>query len=374
MTEFRIDFNKTKALIVDRSGQRPAGNEPWAPVIVTSEEIDAEIERLASLPRPANGRREALIVHPNAARHAPGLAPGIQVTLSVLKPGESTEPFRHNATEVNFCIRGSGQSCSTHAPVRFRQYDVWNMPSYTPYVRVNDGSELQVCLTYSNAALLQFMQVYLADVNPSMQPEAAAQHSGHDAPRSASRFGTFALGNDGAMLMPYEQLINPPAVESKALHWPWDAVRAELQKLESLGEEYVGRRLYLLYNPLTGRTNGTTPNFFATMTIRPPNIIDRPHRHVSAAINYYFQGSGYSSVAGNIYPWKAGDLMLSAPGWVVHNHASGGEPVCELTVQDQPLNIAMEALLWQESLKAPPILLGTEVGFDTNRGHVDLTR
>ena len=34
-----------------------------------------------------------------------------------------------------------------------------------------------------------------------------------------------------------------------------------------------------VYNPATGRTNGTTPNFFATMAVRPPKIVDRPHRH-----------------------------------------------------------------------------------------------
>jgi len=49
-----------------------------------------------------------------------------------------------------------------------------------------------------------------------------------------------------------------------------------------------------MYDPTTGRTNGTTPTFFATITIRPAKIVDRPHRHVSAAINYYFQGSGYT--------------------------------------------------------------------------------
>jgi len=59
--------------------------------------------------------------------------------------------------------------------------------------------------------------------------------------------------------------------------------------------------------------------------------------------------------------------MLSAPGWAVHNHASYDDYVYELTVQDQPLNIQMESLLWQENLKAAPALLGTEVGFDTNR-------
>ena len=36
-------------------------------------------------------------------------------------------------------------------------------------------------------------------------------------------------------------------------------------------------------------------------------------------------------------------------------------------MQDQPLNIAMESLLWQEDLKRPPALLGAEAGFATNR-------
>jgi gentisate 1,2-dioxygenase len=144
-------------------------------------------------------------------------------------------------------------------------------------------------------------------------------------------------------------------------------VKSELDKLVALGKDYVGRRLYLLYNPMTARTNGCTPSFFATMTIRPPKIVDRPHRHTSAAVNYYFAGRGRSTVEGRVYEWKAGDLMLSAPGWAVHNHASYDEPVYELTVQDQPLHIAMESILWQESLKVPLAVLGQQEGFSTSR-------
>ena len=51
----------------------------------------------------------------------------------------------------------------------------------------------------------------------------------------------------------------------------------------------------------------------------------------------------------------------------VHNHASYDEPVYELTIQDQPLNIAMESLLWQESLQQPMKVLGAQAGFATNR-------
>ena len=371
MNEFRKDFQTMRGRFLDLAGQAARDeNTYWAPIVVTKNEIDAAVERLAGLPQPANGRRESLIVHPLAAANAPGFAPGIQVKLSVLKPGERTAAFRHNATEVNFCIGGSGHTLVAGRLIAFAQYDVWNHPSYAIYRHVNDGKDLQVRLTYSNAPLLQHMQVYLPEDEPSaeLHPVEDAEEKAHKSdPRRKSPFGMIPLGKEGGMLMPYEILINPQTVESKPLHFPWKDVKRELDKLEALGEDYAGRRLYMMYNPVTGRTNGATPNFFATITIRPPKIVDRPHRHVSAAINYYFHGKGYSMVAGNRYEWAAGDLMLSAPGWAVHNHASYDGHVYELTIQDQPLNIYMESLLWQEDLKKPAALLGSQPGFETNR-------
>lgn len=359
--------------IVDVSGAKAPEPELWAPIIVTGAEIDAEIDRLASIPRPANGRRESLFVHPKSTGIERGLAPGIQVKLSVLLPGERTAPIRHNSALVNFCIRGSGMAVVDGTRVDYAQYDVFNTPSYRTYVHVNDSDDVHVRLTYSNAPLLEKMNVHLVDEDPPEVPAVPSPDGGvaEADPAKVSPFGTFELNDSGAMLMPYERLINPPAMESHVLHWPWVDVKAHLDKLDALGADYVGRRLYLLYNPMTGRTNGTTPSFFATITIRPPGIVDRPHRHVSAAVNYYFKGRGYSRVAGRKYEWQAGDLMLSAPGWAIHNHASHDEQVYELTVQDQPLNIAMESLLWQENLKHPAVVLGSENGFATNRQEIE---
>ena len=59
--------------------------------------------------------------------------------------------------------------------------------------------------------------------------------------------------------------------------------------------------------------------------------------------------------------------MLSAPGWAIHTHASDEGPVYELTIQDMPLNINMDSLLWQEELTGPVSLLGSQAGFETNR-------
>jgi gentisate 1,2-dioxygenase len=350
----------------------PGTLDLWEPTLIAREEIEADVERLAAIPRPENGRRESIFVHPRATAPGWGLAPGIRVTLSVLKPGERTAPIRHNSTQVNFCIRGSGVTEIAGRSIAYRQFDVWNTPSYQAYMHFNDGNGLQARLTYSNAPLLEMLNIHVVDDDPPLGL-AAVRDPGEDAvrddPRRKSAYGMIRLEN-GSLLMPYEALINPEIVRSRPYHWPWPELKRHLDRLEGLGQDYLGRRLYMMYNPMTGRTNGITPSFFATITIRPPGIVDRPHRHISAAINYYFHGTGHSTVEGRRYDWKAGDLMLSAPGWATHAHAAHDEPVYELTVQDQPLNIAMESLLWQEDLDHPAALLGSETGFGTNRSHL----
>lgn len=347
----------------DRAGLTEPKQELIPAVTIPKEAIDAEIERLASLPKPENGRRTSRIVNPLSGDGG-GLAPGVDVTISVLKPGESTAPIRNNSTQVNFCIRGAGEATIDSKLIHYSQYDVFNTPSWVVYEHRNNTKDLHVRLTYSNAPLLKKMKIYIAEEEPKLggKKKTYDEHSSAQSP-----FGTFPITDDGSYLMPYEKLINPDVVKYSPLYFPWDRVKTELDKLASLGQAYRGRRLYLLYNPATGHTNGTTGNFFATMCIRPKNIVDRPHRHTGAAINYYFAGSGYSVVEGVKYPWKAGDLMLSAPGWAVHNHASLEEDVYELTIQDSPLNIWMGSLLWQESLDQPIELLGANEGFTTNR-------
>ncbi|HMC22832.1 MAG TPA: cupin domain-containing protein, partial [Thermoanaerobaculia bacterium] len=204
--------------------------------------------------------------------------------------------------------------------------------------------------------------------------EGVAETPEDDDERQPNPFGTMRLTDEGAFLMPYEKLINPDVIRMEALHWPWTKVKEQLDKLVALGSSYVGRRLYLLYNPATGRTNGTSHTFFATICLRPANIVDRPHRHTASAINYFFEGSGSSVVEGKRYEWRAGDLMLTAPGWAIHNHSSHGEDVYELTIQDSPLQIAMGSLLWQEDLTKPPQVLGATGGFATNRAAQEVGR
>ena len=357
-----------RASFVDLVGARSTAIEDdiWPPLVIRAAEIAGEVERLSAEARPANGRRGSMIVHPRAESPGLGLAPGIRVTLEVLLAGERTAPIRHNSSQVCFCIEGSGFSVVGGHKIAFSVYDVWNTPALTTYVHVNDTPRRQVRLTYSNAALLEKIGVHFVDEQPPEESPVRPE-PGEVAIEAHPVAHVFPMADGGPLLMSYERLINPDVVTQPALHWPWADVKRELDKLTDLGPSYRGRRLYLLYNPATGRANGTTNNFFATMTVRPPGIVDRPHRHASAAINYFFAGSGWSRIAGRRYEWSAGDLMLTAPGWSIHNHASNDEPVYELTIQDSPLHLAMDSLMWQEDLKRAPRLLGSQAGFATNR-------
>ena len=354
---------------VDRTGVKVEPLRLIPPVVIKKKAIDDEIERLAALPRPLNGQRESRVVHTRTGV-GDGLAYTIGVSICVLKPGERTKPMRHNSSLVDFCIRGAGRTLVDGKQIDYQQYDVWTTPSWSVFENFNDTDELQVRLSYSNSPLLEKLNVYIAEEEPPLN--STATKPAHEIVDSAKTnpFGTFPLSEDGAWLMPYERLINPDHVELRPLHWPWQSVKAELDKLKNLGTSYAGRRLYLMYDPATGRTNGTTHTFFATITVRPKNIVDRPHRHVSAAVNYYFHGRGYSTVEGKRYEWEAGDLMLSAPGWAIHNHASKDEDVYELTIQDQPMHLALGSLLWHEDLRGEPKLLGLSSGFATNRAMV----
>src|SRR5262245_28180609 len=140
---------------VDVSGKAPDDPEAWEPLVFTANEIEAEIDRLAALPEPVDGRRESLFVHPRSTAPGLGLAPGIRVARCVLKPGEATRPRRQNSTVVGFCIRGNGAAIVGGDRIPVGQYDAWNLPSYRTWRSLPSFTCLPVRYEYSNAPVLE---------------------------------------------------------------------------------------------------------------------------------------------------------------------------------------------------------------------------
>jgi len=351
------------APFADCSGQPPSPPDIWPPLLVTREQIEAEIRRLAAQPRPANGVRASRIVHPRATGPM-GLTPGTDVLIQVLCPGEQTVPMRTNANRLELCLQGSG-TLLTPGGFAFGRHGVWTLPPMRPHACRNDGNGLLVRLTYSNAPLLRLLGALYEEEGAGI---GAAQTQDDGLTEHQRR--TYAWQNapdllvspGGARLRGYEYLTDIPVVEHPPLHWPWERVAPHLAQVHGDGR----RGILLLYHPATERRAGTTPSFFATWASRPEGAPrytgTRGHRHTSAAINYHASGFGSSVVDGTRVHWKAGDLLLSAPSGSEHAHYHGEASCTVLTVQDHPMHIALGSLLWQERMDGPIQALGSEPG------------
>ena len=351
------------APFADCSGQGARQPDIWQPLLITREQIDAEVERLASLPRPANGRRASRIVHPSA-QAGMGMTPGTDVTIQVLLPGERTTTMRTNANQLELCLRGEGV-LEAAGGFRVAERSVWTLAPMQPYSHRNDGAVPWVRLTYSNAPLLGLLRALWEE-----EGDAIRASETEDDGLSEHQRRTYAwqnapdlpIGDAGARMRGYEYLTDIPVVPNPPLHWPWALATGHLTK--ELGD--AGRTIMLLYHPVTERRAGTTPTYFATWFRcapgTPPYAGDRGHRHISASINYHVEGRGRSVVDGATIEWKAGDLLLSAPTWSEHAHYMGAEGATVLTVQDHPMHIALGSLLWQERMNGPILALGAEAG------------
>lgn len=360
METIRMPQNHAAVRLVDASDTLPRNSERWRPIRVPAQVIETEIERLSRIPAPHNGRRSSLIVHPES-KEVPGISPGVQIAINVLLPGERTHGFRYNSSQVELCIHGRGTVHVENQSMVMEQYDVAMVPSMRHHWYSNDGATAWVRLSYSNAPLLQRLGVLYveegegASFAPSEDPPASVAYTSDSAP-------DIAVSPEGARLRGYEFLTDIPVVENRALCWPWKSVSATLSSEPGDGK----RTIMLLYNPSTERRNGTTHSFFATMSRvpagSPPRRAGRGHRHSSVAINYHFQGSGSSQVDGETIAWEAGDLLLSAPGWSEHAHFVSPDGASVLTIQDHPLHIGMESLIWQERMDGPILTLGSQPG------------
>jgi len=140
---------------VDRTNAAPRPMNFWAPLVVSGATLEAEAARLAGLNLPHGSRRRSLIVHPSATEPGLGFAPGIEVSINLLMPGESTIRCRQNSSQVAMCVSGTGAALVGRQTLPFEQFDVWNVPSMDLYRYEGRGREPAVFLSYSNAPLLE---------------------------------------------------------------------------------------------------------------------------------------------------------------------------------------------------------------------------
>ena len=220
---------------VDRSGQpRQRELDWWDPVVITRDELNAEADRLASLPAPPDGRRESLSSTPAPASRASAWPPAsrcrCRCCCRARPPGRSATTRRRSASASR---AGAGHGRRPDGALRpLRRVEPPVMGDLPPRQRHRRAPGAPLVLQRGAAREARRPPRRGRPDSPGGRRPWPRRRRGCGG-RSAREnpFGTFPLTDDGAWLMPYERLIDPPAVASPALHWPWHQVKAHLDKL-----------------------------------------------------------------------------------------------------------------------------------------------
>jgi len=111
--------------------------------------------------------------------------------------------------------------------------------------------------------------------------------------------------------------------------WKWDYIAEYVEKanqLIDLDEHQQGtRRAMYLINPSEG-VDGTSHTLWTAIQSVLPNEVAKAHRHNLSAIRFVLDGTegAVTSVNGEEFPMRTGDLILTPPG-SYHDHINRGD-------------------------------------------------
>jgi gentisate 1,2-dioxygenase len=351
-----------RARMVDAAVLRPESSALWRPMKVSKAEFDAEIARLSAGPRNGEGRREALITHPDSKNHS--LTPGMRAHLEVILPGEEVVLPVENSSAVGLCLAGEGTCEIDGHAFTVGQYDIWSVPNMAAQRYANHGKTPHVRLRFTDAPLLEHLWAHFVD--PAFKANENADYQ-----RNAHADSVHKLSSGGGCIKNYHAFVDPEVVPQKPVYWRWAEVRAFLNSLDKNHPDLRAAIIALMWNPATGRTNGSTNTLTAWMSGgEDPNwkapgswTMARSHRHTVTAVNMSLMGRWRTVVEGQDILWEPGDMVITAPSWGRHSNGTFDRESYTFTVQDNALHAALNTSLMQEYLNRPPILLGSHPGF-----------
>jgi gentisate 1,2-dioxygenase len=322
------------------------------------DDVEREIAHLLDTPRSA-GRRTARVVHPETGPEQ-GFSPGIGVSISVLQPGEADRPHQHTFSVVNYIREGTGHSIIDGQRIEWGPGDIFTTPGWSVHHHeAAPDSAPVVRFAFSDRPLHEKLGVsFYADAEEDRDGAPAPMLSGAKLEAPPPPPDGDVIDDNGAQLLYYKHLLAPPKVLATPMLWRYSKVKPILDEMDNDNPEYSGRRVVMLYNPVTGVAQGTTSTMTAFVGIIVAGEQHPAHRHTSVAINYWTAGHGYSVVGDKRVEWEAGDFVIS-PAWARHAHANDGdETAWGIVIHDAPLLYNTGALLWQEVLDKEIAVLG----------------
>jgi gentisate 1,2-dioxygenase len=277
----------------------------------------------ALVPLDVAERRSVRLLNPGLARQGRRFtAQTMQLSVTIVKPGEAARAHRHTPAAYRFIVQGSGGYTTVEGQqCRMEAGDLILTPAWTWHNHANDGDEPIVWLDGLDHPLVTLLQLNMFEPYP-----ADAQPIERGSDEVAALYGTA------------RPAVAPGTVQPDYYHYRWRDTYPALRALAARGEfasAYDGIRLEYR-NPQTG--GPTLPTMSHALQWLRPGESTRAHRHLSTTIYHVVRGRGHTRIGDEEFEWSQGDSFV-VPIWQPHAHTirAPGEDAILFSVDDAPV-------------------------------------
>lgn len=244
----------------------------------------------------------------------------VQVTFSIVNPGEVARAHRHNMAAIRFVVQGKGAYTAVAGEKFYMdEGDLILTPNWTWHDHHNESEDPIIWLDGLDGPLIQSLNIlFFEDAKEPEQP--IIRQTGE----SLSRMG-FArtLKKDESYL------------RGVPFRYAWKDTHAALRAMGESDRDAHDGRLLRYINPATG--GYTYPTMSCEIQLFKGKEATRTHRHTSTAIYHVVRGQGRTRVGEGYLDWRKGDTFV-VPLWQWHAHENlANDEAVLFSINDRPV-------------------------------------
>jgi len=262
-------------------------------------------------------RRAIRVINPHLG--AKSTSHTLQVTFSIVNPGEVARAHRHNMAAIRFVVQGRGAYTAVAGEKFYMEEgDLILTPNWTWHEHHNESQDPIIWLDGLDGPLIQSLNIlFFEEAENPEQPitkKTGASVSRMGFARTAKKDQTHLRG------VPFR--------------YPWKDTYAALKAMTEEDRDPYDGTLLRYINPATG--GYTYPTLSCEVQLLKAREITRAHRHTSTAIYHVFKGQGRTQVGEVYLEWKKGDTFV-VPLWQWHRHESAADEAVLFSLSDRPV-------------------------------------
>jgi gentisate 1,2-dioxygenase len=244
----------------------------------------------------------------------------LQVTFSIVNPGEVARAHRHNMAAIRFVVQGKGAYTVVDGEKFYMEEgDLILTPNWTWHDHHNESHDPIIWLDGLDGPLIQSFNILFFE-----ESKVAEQPITHQTGESSSRLG-FARAPKK----------NESHERGVPFRYAWKDTHASLRAMGDHDRDAYDGRLLRYINPVTG--GYTYPTMSCEIQLFKGKESTRTHRHTSTAIYHVVRGQGRTRVAEGYLDWKQGDtFVVPIWQWHAHENISNDEAVL-FSINDRPV-------------------------------------